>query len=386
MIPYGRQQITQADVDAVSEVLRSDWITQGPTVPRFESELQSYCGVSHAVAVNSATAALHLACVALGLGPGDRFWTSPVTFIASAACGLYCGAEVDFVDIDPETYNMSVEALASKLELAKREGVLPKVVIPVHLGGQSCDMQEIWALSEQYGFRVIEDASHALGGTYLGEPVGSCRYSDIAVFSFHPVKIVTTGEGGVALTNDAELAERMSSIRSHGITRDADKMQCAPDGPWYYEQLELGYNYRMTDIQAALGASQLQRLDDYISRRNEIARRYDAELLGLPLILPHVRETVYSAFHLYIVRIDPVLSPVSHLEAFELLRENGIGVNLHYIPLPVQPFYQRMGFRIDDFPCAQHYYATAISLPVFPGLSHSQQEVVVKTLQRVLSA
>ncbi len=386
MIPYGRQDITQADIDAVVEVLRSDFLTQGPMVPRFEKAVAEDCGAPHAVAVNSATSALHLACLALGLGPGDRLWTSPITFVASANCGLYCGAQVDFVDIDPRTYNLCPKALEQKLEEAERQGRLPKIVVPVHLAGQPCDMLAIHALSERFGFHIIEDASHAIGGTYRGEPIGHGRYSDITVFSFHPVKIITTGEGGMALTRKAELAERMALLRSHGITRDPARMTHAPDGPWYYQQIELGYNYRMTELQAALGVSQMQRLHDYVHRRQALARRYDEHLADLPLTLPWQQPDGTSAWHLYIIRLKLDQIHRSHREVFETMRAQGIGVNLHYIPVPTQPYYRRMGFRPGDFPEAERYYAEAISLPMYPTMNEIQQDQVITSLREALAA
>ena len=337
MIPYGQQNISQDDIDAVVEVLRSDFLTQGPLLPEFEKIVAGYCGVNHAVAVNSATSALHIACLALGVGPGDLVWTSPITFVASANCARYCGADIDFVDIDPDTYNMSVERLEEKLEHAKQKGRLPKVVIPVHLSGQSCEMEKIHALSVQYGFQIIEDASHAIGGSYKGGKIGSCRYSDITVFSFHPVKIITTGEGGMAVTNDPTLAKHMSRLRSHGITRYPSEMTHLPDGSWYYQQIELGFNYRMTDIQAALGISQMRRLDDFVSQRHVIAARYDELLKDAPVTRPCQHPDAHSALHLYIVRLHVDLMKYSHREVFERMRADGIGVNLHYIPVYRQP-------------------------------------------------
>ncbi len=381
-IPYGRQDISQGDIEAVVEVLRSDWLTQGPMVPQFEQAVADYCGASHAVAVNSATSALHIACLALDLGKGDVLWTSPNSFVASANCALYCGADVDFVDIDPRTYNMSVAALAEKLEHAEKHGKLPKVVVPVHFAGQSCDMAAIKKLAEQYGFSILEDASHAIGGKYRGEPVGNCRYSDIAVFSFHPVKIITTGEGGMALTNNAELAARMVRLRSHGVTRDAALMTEEPHGPWYYQQIELGFNYRMTDIHAALGLSQLQRLDGFIQRRHEIAARYNTEFESSPLIRPWQHPDCSSAYHLYVVRLQSQANP-SRLAVFNQLRANGIGVNIHYIPIHTQPYYQALGFKAGDFPEAERYYQDVISLPMYPTLSTSQQTHVIEALQAI---
>ena len=386
MIPYGRQDITQADIDAVVEVLQSDFLTQGPMVPRFEQGVARHVGAAHALAVNSATSALHIACLALGLGEGDRLWTSPITFVASANCALYCGAQVDFVDIDPRTYNLCPEALERKLQVAEREGVLPKVLVAVHLCGQPCDMQAISVLAKRYGFRVIEDASHAIGGKYQGEFIGNCRHSDITVFSFHPVKIITTAEGGMALTNSAELAGKMALLRSHGITRDPSQMTHTADGPWYYQQIDLGFNYRMTELQAALGFSQLQRLDQFVARRHELAARYDQLLAALPVTTPWQHPDSYSGLHLYAVRLKLEQIGRSHREVFESLREQGIGVNLHYIPVHTQPYYQRMGFKQGDFPEAERYYAEAISLPMFQTMTDAQQDDVVVALQRALQA
>lgn len=380
MIPYGRQNISQDDIDAVVEVLRSDFITQGPVVPEFEKVVASYCGAKYAVAVNSATSALHIACLALGVGPGDLVWTSPVTFVASANCARYCGADVDFVDIDPRTYNMSVACLADKLEHAQRNGRLPKVVIPVHLAGQSCEMEAIHTLSVKYGFRIIEDASHAIGGSYKGEKVGSGRYSDITVFSFHPVKIITTGEGGMAVTNDPALVKHMARLRSHGITRYPSEMTRPPDGSWYYQQIELGFNYRMTDIQAALGVSQMRRLDEFVAQRHVISRDYENLLKDASVKLPWADPDAYSALHLYIVRLSAGDLKISRREVFERMRSEGIGVNLHYIPVYRQPYYERMGFKTEEFPEAELYYAEAITLPIFPGLTSEQQADVVRRL------
>ena len=384
MIPYGRQDIQQQDIEAVLEVLRSDFLTQGPVVPRFEQAVAEKTGARHALAVNSATSALHVACLALGLGEGDWLWTSPVTFVASANCGLYCGAKVDFVDIDPRTYNLCPEALEAKLEQAKREGRLPKVVVAVHLCGQPCDMQAIHALAQRYGFRIIEDASHAIGGKYQDEYIGNCRYSDITIFSFHPVKIITTAEGGMALTNDDQLAQQMNLLRSHGVTRDPGLMTHEADGPWYYQQVDLGFNYRMTELQAALGVSQLERLDDYVAQRNALAERYDSLLAELPVTTPWQHPDSYSGRHLYVIRLKLDMVGVSHRQAFESLREQGIGVNLHYIPVHTQPYYQAMGFQPDDFPESQRYYAEAISLPLYPTMTTVQQDEVVSALQQAL--
>jgi UDP-4-amino-4,6-dideoxy-N-acetyl-beta-L-altrosamine transaminase len=386
MIPYGRQEITQADVDAVVDVLRSDFLTQGPKVPEFEKAVAQHCGAAHAVAVNSATSALHIACLALGLGPGDWLWTTPITFLASANCGLYCGARVDFVDIDPRTCNMSVGALEEKLLRAEREGRLPKIVVPVHLAGLPCDMAAIHALARRYGFKVIEDASHAIGGKYLGEYVGNCRYSDITVFSFHPVKIITSAEGGMALTNSAALAHRMEILRSHGMTRDPAVMTHEPDGPWYYQQIALGFNYRMTELQAALGVSQLQRLDTYVARRHALAAVYDAALTSLPVTRPSQQPDSYSGLHLYVVRLRTDQARVSHRKVFEGMRQRGIGVNLHYIPVHTQPWYAQFGFRAGDFPEAERYYREAISLPMYTMLTEEQVEQVCSSLRESLAA
>lgn len=384
MIPYGRQDITEEDIAAVVAVLRSDWITQGPSIERFERTVADYCGAAAGVAANSATSALHIACLAIGLSPGDRLWTSPNSFVASANCGLYCGATVDFVDIDPRTYNMSTDALATKLEQADGTGTLPKVVVPVHFAGQSCDMRCIRELADRYGFHILEDASHAIGGHYLGEPIGSCRYSDITVFSFHPVKIITTGEGGMAVTNNPRLADTMARLRTHGITRSPDRMRGETDGPWCYQQIELGFNYRMTDIQAALGNSQIQRLDDYVNRRHSLAKRYDEHLARLPLVLPFQTSDAYSAFHLYVAQIVSESTGINRRTLFERLRKSGIGVNVHYIPVHTQPYYRDLGFAHGDFPQAEHYYANAISLPLFPTMSEGQQNSVINALEAAL--
>lgn len=384
MIPYGRQDISQQDIDAVVEVLQSDFLTQGPKVPSFEKSVMEACNAKYAVAVNSATSALHIACLALGLGKGDWLWTTPNTFVASANCGLYCGAQVDFVDIDPRTYNMSAKALEQKLAIAEKEGTLPKVVIPVHFSGQPCDMAAIHALSQKYGFKIIEDASHAIGGKYKDEPIGNCHYSDITIFSFHPVKIVTTAEGGVAVTNDPKLAERLNLLRSHGITRDEGSMTKAADGPWYYQQIELGYNYRMTDMQAALGLSQMQRLDEYVAKRHELAERYNQLLKDLSITLPWQHEDSYSGLHLYVIRLQLDKISKTHLDVFNGMREAGILVNLHYIPVHLQPYYQEMGFEEGQFPEAEQYYKEAISLPMFPTMTEEQQNQVVSNLKELL--
>ena len=385
MIPYGRQDINQADIDAVVEVLRSDYLTQGPTVPAFEKAVATYCGAQHAVAVNSATSALHLACLALGVGKGDVVWTTPITFVASANCALYCGAGVDFVDIDPQTYNLSVERLAEKLVQAEISGLLPKVVIPVHLCGQPSDMAGIHALSKQYGFKIIEDASHAIGGRYKDEPIGNCRYSDITVFSFHPVKIITTGEGGMSLTNDEQLAKKMKLLRSHGITSEpADMHSRLPEELWNYQQIDLGFNYRMTEIQAALGLSQIKRLDEFVTRRHAIAQRYDKMLSNLSLINPWQQLDGYSSYHLYVIRLKLNDTSRSHRQVYEAMRAAGILVNLHYIPVYRQPYYEQMGFKSGYCPESERYYSEAISIPLYPGLSDVEQEQVVTALQQAI--
>ena len=384
MIPYGRQEITQEDIDAVVDVLRSDFLTQGPVVLNFEKSVADYCGAQHAIAVNSATSALHIACLALGVGKGDVVWTTPITFVASANCALYCGASIDFVDIDPRTYNLSVQRLTEKLEQAEKAGKLPKVVIPVHLCGQPCDMASIYALSRRYGFKIIEDASHAIGGRYKEEVIGNCRYSDITVFSFHPVKIITTAEGGMALSNNTVLANRMALLRSHGITRDPVQMTNTSDGAWYYQQIELGFNYRMTELQAALGVCQMKRLDQYVVRRHQLARRYNELLTVLPVTTPWQIPAGYSGLHLFVIRLQLNKISHSHREVFDSLRKLGIGCNLHYIPVHTQPYYQRMGFKAGDFPEAESYYAEAISLPIYPSLTEVQQDCIITSLKSIL--
>ena len=387
MIPYGRQDINQADIDAVVEVLRSDFLTQGSTVPAFENAVSIYCGTQHAVAVNSATSALHIACLSLGVGNGDAVWTSPITFVASANCALYCGATVDFVDIDPYTHNLSVDCLKNKLAIAKQTGNLPKVVIPVHLCGQPCDMEAIHELSQQYGFKIIEDASHAIGGRYKDEPIGNCRYSDITVFSFHPVKIITTGEGGMSLTNDKQLAKRMMLLRSHGITSTAEDMHPRPmEEIWNYQQITLGFNYRMTDIQAALGLSQMKRLDEFVAKRHNIAKRYDQLLLELPVMTPWQHSDSYSSYHLYVVRLKLGEINKTHRQVYEALRDAGILVNLHYIPVYRQPYYEKMGFSAGYCPGAERYYSEVISIPMYTGLSDEKQDRILSELRNVIGA
>ena len=384
MIPYGRQSISQQDIDDVIDVLKSDYLTQGPKVPAFEDTLISHTGAKYAIAVNSATSALHIACMALGLGEGDWLWTSPVTFVASSNVGLYCGAKVDFVDIDPNTYNLCPKELKKKLKIAEREGRLPKILIPVHLCGQSCDMKEIRELCNIYNIKVIEDASHAIGGSYNDKVIGSCKYSDITVFSFHPVKIVTTAEGGAALTNDSELANKMALYRAHGITRNHDEMTEISHGDWYYQQITLGYNYRMTDLQAALGISQMKRLSEFVSMRHKIADRYNLLLKDHPVQIPHQPKSKYSGMHLYVIRLQLDKIQATHKEVFDFLRANQIGVNLHYIPVHLQPYYKKMGFKYGDFPESERYYSEAISLPIFPNLSHKDQDIVIDKLIHAL--
>ncbi|WP_201551158.1 UDP-4-amino-4,6-dideoxy-N-acetyl-beta-L-altrosamine transaminase [Psychrobacter sp. DD43] len=384
MIPYGRQDINQQDIDAVVEVLKSDFLTQGPKVPAFEQAVMEACDAKYALAVNSATSALHIACLALGLGEGDWLWTTPNTFVASANCGLYCGAQVDFVDIDPNTYNLCTKELEKKLIDAEKSGKSPKVLVPVHFSGQPCDMEVIYNLSKKYGFKIIEDASHAIGGKYKGEPIGNCRYSDITVFSFHPVKIVTTAEGGMAVTNSAELARKLDLLRSHGITRNSSLMTKPMDGPWYYEQIDLGFNYRMTELQAALGVSQMQRLDDFVAKRHKLAQRYNELLKDLPITLPWQHEDGYSGLHLYVIRLQLEKVTKTHLEVFEGMREAGILVNLHYIPVHMQPYYQSMGFEVGQFPQAEQYYQEAMSIPMFPTMTEEQQDKVIATLKELL--
>ncbi|UCR86015.1 UDP-4-amino-4,6-dideoxy-N-acetyl-beta-L-altrosamine transaminase [Pseudomonas chlororaphis] len=383
-IPYGRQSINQADIDAVVQVLTSPWLTQGPTIERFEQALAKYCQAGHAVAVCNATAALHIACLAAGLGPGDFLWTSPNTFVASANCARYCGAQVDFVDIDPHTWNMDAGLLASKLEAAERNGTLPKVVVVVAFAGQSADLQVIAELAERYGFVLIEDAAHAVGASYLGRPVGCGAHAVMTVFSFHPVKIITSAEGGMVLTNRPELAERLRRLRSHGITSDPALMQVSDTGLWYYQQLELGFNYRMTDLHAALGLSQMARLNEFVARRRELAARYQVLLADLPLTLPVMQNGASSAWHLYVVRLDLTRIRLTQKQVFDELRAAGLGVNLHYIPVHLQPYYQGQGFAEGDFPEAERYFLEALSLPLFPELTDELQDEVVAHLQRIL--
>ena len=385
MIPYARQDINQQDINAVVEVLKSDFLTQGPQVPAFEQAIIDACDAKYAVAVNSATSALHIACLALGLGNDDWLWTTPNTFVASANCALYCGAKVDFVDIDPRTYNLCAKQLEKKLIAAQKVGKLPKIVIPVHFSGQSCDMQALHELARKYGFKIIEDASHAIGGRYQDAPIGNSRYSDITIFSFHPVKIVTSAEGGAAVTNRADLVEKMYLLRSHGITRDEELMTQDMDGPWYYQQIALGFNYRMTELQAALGLSQMQRLEEFVIKRHELASRYDEVLQNLPIILPWQHPDSYSARHLYVIRLQLEQINITHLDVFNALRAAGVLVNLHYIPVHMQPYYQKMGFESGQFPEAEQYYNEAISIPLFSAMTEGQQDTVCSTLKTILS-
>jgi UDP-4-amino-4,6-dideoxy-N-acetyl-beta-L-altrosamine transaminase len=381
VIPYGRQAISDDDILSVQDVLRSDWLTQGPTVELFEKSVAHYCGAQHSVAICNATSALHLACLALGLAPNDTVWTSPNTFVASANCALYCGANIDFVDIDPRTYNICPKALARKLEQAELAGKLPKIVIPVHFAGQPCDMQAIHVLAKKYNFFIIEDASHAIGATYLTTKIGDCSYSDITIFSFHPVKLITTGEGGMALTNNPDLHHKLILLRSHGITRDQDHMTKQSEGDWYYQQIALGYNYRMTDIQAALGRSQLQQLDKFIERRRHLVERYDAEFSQLPILLPWQHTDGKSAWHLYVIQLH---NADKRQAVFNALIKAGIHVNVHYIPIHTQPFYQRLGFNIGDYPEAEMYYQRAITLPLYYKLRDEEQSYIIEKLRNAL--
>ena len=385
MIPYGKQDINQTDIDTVVSVLKSNFLTQGPQGPLFESAISTYCDVKFGLAVNSATSAIHMACLALGLGKGDWLWTSPNSFVASANCGLYCGAKVDFVDIDLKTYNMSVVELENKLIQAKQDNVLPKIVIPVHFAGQSCNMKKIHSLSKKYGFKVIEDAAHAIGGKYLNQSIGNCQYSDIAVFSFHPVKIITTAEGGVATTNSKKLYDKMQLIRNHGITRDEALMIGESDGGWYYQQIDLGFNYRMTDIQATLGVNQLTRVDEFVAKRHKLQEKYDELLDGMPIIRPYQDKDCYSSLHLYPIQIDLNKTNKSRKQVFSEIRDLGIGVNVHYIPIHLQPYYEQFGFKRGDFPNSESYYKNTLSLPLFHLMSLEQQNKTVRAIKAVLS-
>ena len=384
MISYGKQDINQSDIDTVINVLKSDFLTQGPQVPLFEKTVSDYCGAEYGVAVNSATSALHIACMALNLGEGDYLWTSPNTFVASANCALYCGAQVDFVDINPLTYNLSSEELEKKLIQARQDNKLPKIVIPVHYAGQSCDMKKIHSLGQEYGFKIIEDASHAIGGKYLDQPIGGCQYSDITVFSFHPVKIITTAEGGLATTNDKNLSERMKLFRSHGVTRNPELMNKLSEGDWYYQQVDLGFNYRMTELQAALGVSQMQRLDEFVTQRHILQERYDLLLSSLPIVKPHQSQHRCSALHLYPIQVDIEKNTKSREKIFEELRQGGIGVNVHYIPIHTQSYYRQFGFCDGDFPVSEAYYSKVISLPIYHGMTFSEQDLVANKLENIL--
>lgn len=385
MIPYGRQEITEEDISEVEKVLRSDFLTQGSVVPKFEKNVADYCSAKHAVAVNSATSALHVACLALNLGLNDYLWTCPNTFVASANCGVYCGAKIDFVDIDPKTYNMSTDALSIKLAKAEKLNKLPKIVIPVHFAGQPCDMEKIYELSKKYGFRIIEDASHAIGASYNNVKIGSCKFSDITIFSFHPVKIITTGEGGMALTNDKNLANHMRRLSTHGITKDKELMYSRPnDEIWNYQQIELGFNYRLTDIQAALGLSQLNRLDEYVATRHKIAKFYNSEFSTLNIQLPSQSPNIYSSYHLYPIRIRNNLTPQTQRQIYDALWKKDIAVNLLYIPVHRQPYYENLGFKLGDFPEAEQFHREVICLPMFPKLNKEQQIKVVESLKLIM--
>lgn len=383
MIPYGRHHISEDDIKAVEEVLKSAFLTQGDKVALFEQTIAQYVGAKYAYAVNSATSALHIACLAIGLGEGDWLWTTPITYVASANCGRYCGANVDFVDIDPKTLNMSIDALEEKLRSAKLENRLPKVVVPVHLCGEPCDMKQIHRLSQQYGFKIIEDASHAIGAKYQDTFVGSCQYSDITVFSFHPVKIITTAEGGMAVTNNPKLAQQLSLYRSHCVTRDPSLMTHEPDGDWYYQQVGLGFNYRMTELQGALGVSQMGSLEKFIARRHQIATRYDEVFEGLPILLAYRNPENFSSLHLYPIQVLPE-SGKNRKEVFDFFRAHDINVNVHYIPVHTQPYYQQFGFKYGDFPNAEQYYSRAFSIPIFYGLTDEMQDTVIDVMNRSL--
>jgi len=385
IIPYGHQTIDDEDIKAVVDVLRSEWLTQGPAIARFEQAVADYCGARYAVAVSNGTAALHLACLAAGINAGDRLWTSPNTFVASANCALYCGAQPDFVDIDPLYYNMDAQKLGDKLALADKTGALPKAVVPVHFAGNSCDMERISRLCRQYGITIIEDACHAIGGSYRNRKIGSCHYADMTVFSFHPVKIITTGEGGMVVTNREDLYQKLLRFRSHGITREDRFMDGASEGAWYYQQVDLGFNYRITDMQAALGESQLKRIDTFVLRRRELAGRYTEAFSGLPFLVPQEHADAYSAYHLYVIRLQLNRISRTRREVFDELRENGIGVNVHYIPVHTQPYYRTLGFAVGDFPEAERYYAETITLPLYPELTKDEQNFIIEKVHKALS-
>ena len=385
MIPYGRQEITDEDVQRVVDVLKSDYLTQGPVIDNFEREFADYCGAKYAVAVSSCTAALHISCLSLNVGEGDILWTVPNTFVASANCGLYCNATIDFVDIDPDTWNISIPALEKKLVTASRENKLPKAIVPVHFSGRSCDMRAIKKLSEKYGFAIIEDAAHSIGASYENEKVGSCAYADLTCFSTHPVKIITTGEGGIVTTNDEKLYKKLLCLRTHGITRDPNQMTKEPDGPWYFEQIMLGYHYRMTDLQAALGLSQMGRVDKYVDTRRQLARRYHDKLRELPLQLPQNEDIDTSSWHIYVVRLQLDKIAKTQKTVFDEMRSADIGVNLHYIPVHFHPYYQKLGFKKGDFPQCEQYYREALTLPLYPGLTHKEQDYICDTLRKILA-
>jgi UDP-4-amino-4,6-dideoxy-N-acetyl-beta-L-altrosamine transaminase len=385
VIPYGKQNISRKDIDAVFKVLNSDYLTQGPTVELFEKKINKYTGASYSVAVNSATSALHVACLALGLKKGDWLWTSPNSFVASANCALYCGASIDFVDINIDTYNLSSDKLEEKLILAKKANKLPKIIIAVHFGGLSCNMERIHSLSKKYDFRVIEDASHAIGGNYHGKPIGSCLFSDITIFSFHPVKIITTGEGGIALTNSIKIYEKMQQLRSHGITKEKSNFVMNNPGDWHYEQHFLGFNYRMSDIHAALGVSQLDRLDDFIKQRRLLSKNYDSKLIKLPIIIRSEPKGSHSAMHLYVIRLMDNYNSKSRKRIFNELKAKGIGVNVHYIPIHTQPYFIKLGFKYGDFPNSEKYYETVITIPLYYGMKSEEQIFVIDSLIEVLS-
>ncbi len=384
-IPYGRQDVSEEDISAVIKALKSDFLTQGPLVPEFEKKISKFCGAEFGVATNSATSALHIACLSLGVGSGDIVWTSAITFVASANCALYCGAKVDFLDINQDTYNICLDSLKKKLLLAEKTNTLPKVIIPVHLAGQSCDMAEIYELAKKYNFRIIEDASHAIGGYYRNKPIGGCEFSDITVFSFHPVKIITSGEGGMAVTNSSTLASKMNFFRSHGITKESAEFKFSSPGPWHYEQQYLGFNYRMNDIEAALGISQLSKLETFINKRHEIAEYYNNRLAKLPLNLPFQKKETYSSYHLYIICIDNNRTNIDHATAFNFLRKSNIGVNLHYIPVYRHPYFDRYGFDESNFPVSEHYYRNAISLPIFSSITQDEQDYVIGILTEIFT-
>ena len=384
-IPYGHQSLSETDYESVLDVLKSDFLTQGDTVPKFEASIAEYVSSKYGVATNSGTTALHIACKALGLEENDWLWTSPNSFVASSNAALYCGAKIDFIDIDSNTYNLDINVLKTKLEEAETKNQLPKIIMPVHFAGQSCEMKQIKDLSEKYGFYIIEDAAHALGGQYLGKNIGDCSYSDVCVFSFHPVKSITTAEGGMAVTNNQELFESMQSLRTHGMKRRNLSKNNDLHGPWISEMTQLGFNYRMNDIQAALGISQLNRLDQFISKRNEIANYYTSELSHLPLSIQEIQRDCYSAFHLYVVRLQLEKTNKTRDQFMEKLLDFGIGASIHYQPIHLHPFYEQMGFKKGDFPMAEEYYKRAISIPMFPDLKKSELKYIVECISEALN-